>query len=260
MDLTGHASMVAGPLANLRFWRRAVRRLQGEIRDRRPAVFVPVDSPALNWHLCKVSKQVGTRVLHFIAPQVWAWARWRIKKVRRLSDHVCCLLPFEEGYFRDRGVEATFIGHPIFDDLPPARAPEACPDLLEAWTSGAWKVALLPGSRPGEIRGHTAALAAVGEAIRRRWPAARCTMTARDELARERIEASLQNGKRHVASPGLPASAGSNSVPDGIALRVGETADVLAESHFAIAASGTVTLESRGLRRAHGDPPPPARL
>ncbi|MBN1553224.1 MAG: lipid-A-disaccharide synthase, partial [Phycisphaerae bacterium] len=91
IDLTAKASMVAGPLTNLRYYRRAVRLLQKAIREARPDILVPVDSPALNWHLAKAAKAVGVPVMYYVAPQVWAWARWRIKKVRRLTDHVACL-------------------------------------------------------------------------------------------------------------------------------------------------------------------------
>ena len=227
MDLTGRASMVMGPLGNLRFWRRVVKQLQGEIVARQPDLFIPTDSPALNWHLCKTAKSVGTTVLHFIAPQVWAWARWRIKKVRRFSDHIACLLPFEQEYFRERGVAATFVGNPVFDDLPPEQPVETMPDLLEAWSEGNWRVALLPGSRQGEIRNHAAALAETARRIQARWPAAQCTFTARNEQAKDRIAQALDG--------------------EAVQIEVGQTADVLQRSHFAIAASGTVTLEVAGL-------------
>lgn len=223
LDLTHKASMVAGPLANLRYYHRAVRQLQQAICDLRPDVYVPVDSPALNWHLARAAKSVGTPVMYYVAPQVWAWARWRIKKVRRLTNHVACILPFEEAYFRDRGVAATYVGHPLFDSLPPQRRAEECPDLIDAWRTGQWRVALLPGSRPGEIIGHAAGLAKTADAIRQRFPEARCTFTAVNEHAAELIR---QHADR-----------------DDLDIAVARTEDVLAEAHFAIAASGTVTLE-----------------
>lgn len=222
LDLTQKASMVMGPLANLRYYRRVVRMLQQTIRDVRPDVFLPVDSPALNWHLAAAAKAVGSPVLYYIAPQVWAWAQWRIAKLRRLTDHVACILPFEEEYFRRRGVAATFVGHPLFDALPPPRSAEQCPDLLDAWESGCWRVALLPGSRPGEIQGHAAPLADVADAIRAWFPPARCTFTAVHERAAEQIRRETRR--------------------DDLELAVARTEEVLSESHFAVAASGTVTL------------------
>jgi lipid-A-disaccharide synthase len=223
LDLTSRASMLLGPLANLRYYRRAVRTLQKSIRREQPDILVPIDSPALNWHMAKAARRAAVPVMYYVAPQVWAWAPWRIKKVRRLTDHVACILPFEEEYFRSRGVAATYVGHPLFDSLPAQRSPEDCPDLAAAWHNGKWNVALLPGSRHGEIKNHTPAMIRVAEEIRSRWPGAKCTFTAVDAAAAERIREAAGRTELDIA--------------------VGRTAEVLAGAHFAVAASGTVTLK-----------------
>ncbi|RPI60099.1 MAG: hypothetical protein EHM48_07810 [Planctomycetaceae bacterium] len=142
-----------------------------------------------------------------------------------MTDHVACLLPFEEPYLRHRGVNATYVGHPLMESLPPRRDP--MPDLTEAWANGTWRVALLPGSRPSEIHAHSRALLACAKEIRRRWPAARCTYTARTEDAAAEIRKRL----------------GPDANMDGVDIAVGSTREVLADSHFAVAVSGTVTLE-----------------
>jgi len=222
LDLTAQAQMLGGPILRAWYWYRIVRRLRRAIRDLRPDIHVPVDSPALNWHLAKAARKAGAKVVYYIAPQVWAWAAWRVKKLARLTDHVACILPFEQRYLRDRGVEATYVGHPLFDDMPPA--PETPADLLDAWSEGAWRVALLQGSRPGEIKGHTPALLAVANEIRRRWPQATCTFTARTQACADLIRQIVRDA----------------DVP----VEVGRTRDVLAESHFAVCVSGTVTLEA----------------
>jgi len=183
---------------------------------------VPIDSPALNWHVAKAAHRLGAPVMYYVAPQVWAWAQWRVKKLRRLTDRVACILPFEEAYLQQRGVKARFVGHPLFDHLTPR--PAELPDLTAAAESGKWRVALLPGSRPAEIAAHAPAMVAVAQAIKQRWPEATCTFTAPDETAGERIGA---------------VTAGQGDVE----VVTGRTADVLAGSHFAVAASGTVTLE-----------------
>jgi lipid-A-disaccharide synthase len=136
-DLTDSASMVGGPFLKLGYYHAMVRRLQKSIRAIRPDVHVPIDSPALNWHLAKAARQCGSKVVYYIAPQVWAWAPWRVKKLRRLADAVACILPFEQEYLRARDVNATFVGHPLYDDLP--AGPTDQPDLLEAWSSGRWR-------------------------------------------------------------------------------------------------------------------------
>lgn len=221
-DVTQHAGMTLSVLPRLLYWRRLVRRTQKAIREIRPDVHIPVDSPAMNWHLAEAARQAGSKVLYYIAPQVWAWAPWRAKKLARLTDQVACILPFEETFLRHRGVNACFVGHPLLDTLPPQPSPPD--DLLESWSAGTWRVALLPGSRASEIAAHGAALAAVRDEILRRWPAARCTFTARTQEDADRVRRAAGRADIDVA--------------------VGRTREVLAESHFAVVVSGTVTLEA----------------
>jgi len=221
-DLTAKASMLGGPIFRLGYYLRAIRRIRKAIAAIGPDVLVPVDSPALNWHLAGTAKKLGIPVVYYIAPQVWAWAPWRVRKMRRLTDQVACILPFEQRYLWDRGVRATFVGNPVFEGLPPRPASE--PDLAEAWSEGKWRVAMIPGSRRGEIRGHMPALLATSEAIRRRWPAARCTFTAYTQASADLIR---------------KLSAGA-----AVDIAVDATHEVLAQSHFAVAKSGTVTLEA----------------
>ncbi len=224
LDMTQQASMLGGPFTKLGYYIRALKRIKAAIAEIRPDVHVPVDSPALNWHLAKASRKAGSAVVYFIAPQVWAWAPWRVKKLSRLTDRVACILPFEESYLRHRGVNARYVGHPLLDSLPPR--PAALPDIIEAWAHGQWKIALLPGSRNGEITGHARALLAAGQAVRRTWPKALCTFTARDATAEATLRRSLDE-----------------ELPDGFEIAVGQTRETLAQSHFAVAVSGTVTLE-----------------
>lgn len=224
VDLTAKASMLGGPLLNLRYYLRMLRTIRRSIAQNRPSLIIPIDSPALNWHVSAAGRKVGARVLYYISPQVWAWAPWRVRKLARLTDRVACILPFEETYLRHRGVNATYVGHPLIESLPPR--PRPLPDLAQAWADGTWKVALLPGSRTGEIKDHSKALQTAARIFLRRWPKARCTFAARTVESAQAIAALIgpQSG-------------------EGISIVVDKTREVLAESHFAIAASGTVTLE-----------------
>ncbi len=221
-DLTREASMLAGPALRLGYYLRAMRRVKQSIGDIRPDVHVPVDSPAINWHLAAAARKAGASVVYYIAPQVWAWAPWRVRKLARLTDKVACILPFEQRYLRHRGVRATYVGHPLFDELT-EQASEP-PDLSEAWMSGRWRIALLPGSRPGEIKAHTKALMEVADYVRRRWSGSRCTFTVASETCGEAVR-KIARGRE-------------------LELSVGRTREVLSESHLAIAGSGTVTLEA----------------
>ena len=134
--------------------RRTVREIRAWAAANPVDVHVPVDSPAANWHIASWMKRHGrgaaggSCVVNLVAPQLWAWAPWRIRKWRRTSDAILCLLPFEEAWFRARGVRAHFVGHPVLahpvDAAARARAgalPQGAPRLL-----------LLPGSRSSEVR------------------------------------------------------------------------------------------------------------
>ena len=224
-DLTVRASMLGGPLLRIGYYIRTIRRIQRQMAEIRPDVHIPVDSPAMNWHLAGMARKIGIPVVYYIAPQVWAWAPWRAKKLARLTDHVACILPFEQRYLRDRGVNATFVGHPLFESLPPR--PDPMPDLAEAWHEGNWQVAILPGSRLGEIRNNVKAMLAVTRAVRRRWPSAKCVFAARtnnDAMA-------IRKASRGFFGPHVE-------------IAVNQTAEVLAKSHFALAKSGTNTLQA----------------
>ena len=88
------------------------------------AAHVPVDSPAANWSMCRATRNVqpNASVVHLVGPQLWAWAEWRIRRLRKLTDHVMCLLPFEPAWFGERGVSGTFVGHPLFTESANAQA------------------------------------------------------------------------------------------------------------------------------------------
>jgi len=223
-DLTIKAAMLGGPILRLGYWLRLVSRIKRSLMQLKPDLHIPVDSPALNWHLAGAARRAGTPVMYYIAPQVWAWAPWRVRKLARLTDAVACILPFEQRYFQDRGVNATYVGHPLFDTLEPVTGP--LPDLAEAWSEGTWNVALLPGSRLGEIKGHMPALLEVSRAIRRRWSRAVCTITAHNDSGARAI---------HAACKGR--------LPQHVEVVVGKTRQVLRDAHVAVAVSGTVTLE-----------------
>jgi lipid-A-disaccharide synthase len=112
----------------------------------RPDLQIGVDSPSMNFHFASVARERKIPVLQYVAPQLWAWAPWRMKKVRRRVDRLACVLPFEEQYFKEHGVDAVFVGHPLFDELPSDRAPR--PPHAQAPANPV--VGILPGSRKSE--------------------------------------------------------------------------------------------------------------
>ncbi len=110
---------------------------------------VLVDFPGFNWHIAKRAKKYGLPVYYYLPPQIWAWGSWRVQKMKRWVDHVLCNLPFEQDWFAQHGVRATFVGHPFFDCVAENRLDDR---FLKRWgTDERIQVAVLPGSRNHEV-------------------------------------------------------------------------------------------------------------
>lgn len=117
-DLTRHAVMMLFTIIKkLRFFFSLVDQAEEYFTQNKVDAVVLIDYPGFNWHIAKRAKKHGIPVFYYGVPQIWAWAPWRIKKVRRTVDHVLCKLPFEKEWFEKRGCKATYVGHPFFDQL-----------------------------------------------------------------------------------------------------------------------------------------------
>ncbi len=129
----------------------AYRRMKSELRSGRHTVFVPVDFPDVNLRLCRIARGAKVPVCYYISPQVWAWRRGRIRKIAARVDRMMTIFPFEETLYREAGVKADFVGHTMVQDIPEHSDRHLIRrDLGMAPTT--YAVALLPGSRPAEIR------------------------------------------------------------------------------------------------------------
>ena len=132
-----------GALRAAEVW-KLLRWTKRHFAENPPDLQVGVDSPSMNFHFAKLAKAHNVPVLQYVAPQLWAWREGRMKKLRRWVDHVACILPFEEPYFRSHGVSASFVGHPLFDELPPHREPQP---TSHRFPNRPLHVGILPGSR-----------------------------------------------------------------------------------------------------------------
>ncbi|MHC4413726.1 MAG: lipid-A-disaccharide synthase [Planctomycetota bacterium] len=208
--------------------RRRLRRLRGWLDHHRIDVFVPVDSPAGNWSICKVVRRVQppAKIVHLVAPQVWAWASWRVRRLRRLTDHVLCLLPFEPEWLAARGVRATFVGHPIFDDS--RRFPS---QPIEASPNAGLRLALLPGSRTSEVSRNWPTMLTAFWQLRREHHDLRGTVAALDR----RIEQLVRRMTAQTRPDG--------EWPECLTLVTDRTEAVLDWCDLALVVSGTVTLQ-----------------
>ncbi len=130
---------------------REYRRLKQAIRERRPAAAVLIDFPDVNLKLAEALHAVGVPVIFFVSPQLWAWKKRRIHRVKRFVDQMLVIFPFEEEYYRQRGVKAEFVGHPLAElPLPTVSREEFAAQY--GLNAGRRWIGLLPGSREREIR------------------------------------------------------------------------------------------------------------
>jgi lipid A disaccharide synthetase len=134
-------------------------------QQNRPDLLIGVDSPSMNFHFEKIAREQGIPTLQYVAPQLWAWATWRMEKLRKWVDQVACILPFEEEYFRSHGVNATFTGHPLFDELPPDRY-ALRPGELNGRPP---VVGLLAGSRKSEAQHNFPRMLKVADRLRKEF-------------------------------------------------------------------------------------------
>lgn len=113
---------------------------------------VLVDFPGFNWHIAKRAKKQGIPVYYYLPPQLWAWASWRIRKVRKYVDHVLSVLPFEHEWYQERGISSTYVGHPFFDSVAEKQLDSKTMLRLDEFKqNGRRLVAVLPGSRSAEV-------------------------------------------------------------------------------------------------------------
>ena len=127
------------------------KRLIRAADERRPDLAVVIDSPAFNWRVARQMRKRGIPVVYYVCPQFWAWRQGRVKLLRKYVDKALVIFPFEEKFYRDRGVDATFVGHPLADLPAPSvdRRSYAAANQLDS--SKSW-ITLMPGSRRKEVR------------------------------------------------------------------------------------------------------------
>ena len=173
-ETTAKAAMGLGGVGRAREMYRLLRWTRNRFRAAdAPDLHICVDSSAVNLHFAKVAKSANPNrpipVLYYIAPQLWAWREGRMKKLRKWTDRLACILPFEEAYFRSHGVNATFVGHPLFD----AVGERGQRSEVRGQKENGPVIGLLTGSRRGEAKGNFARMLAVAEQIKKQFPTAR---------------------------------------------------------------------------------------
>lgn len=230
VELFAHASVtgVMGfweVLKRYRYFSRLLKTITGLLDTRRPDVLLTIDYPGFNLRIAEQAHRRGIRTVHYVCPQVWVWHRERIPKIARIIDRLVTLFPFEPALFDGTGLNVTFEGHPLADQVAAtlAETPPALP-----WGPGR-RIALFPGSRPAEV---ARLLPVEIEAARRLETAiGPCSfiIPAPTPTTRRAVEAIL------ARLPHKPAT---------LAVSDGQSRHILRQAEAAVVKSGTSTLEA----------------
>lgn len=207
-------------------------RLMRELLARRPAVFVGIDAPEFNLGLAKRLKAGGVPTVQYVSPQVWAWRQGRVRGIAESCDRILCLLPFEPKFYADHGVTARFVGHPLADQFP-LEADRAGARAALGLSNEAEVVALLPGSRMGEVSRLAAPFVGAARAIAAKRPGVTFVVPLTSAATRASFEDAL-------------AAVGAGSAAGTLSVRVldGQSRLALAAADVVLTASGTATLET----------------
>lgn len=211
-ELFGRLATVLGS------YRRIRRAIRGGVGEPRPDLLVLIDFPDFNLRLAAVARRASVPVLYYVSPQVWAWRRYRVRTLARRVDHLAVVFPFEAELYRGL-TQVSFVGHPALETVRARSTREETRARLGVGRDE-HLIALLPGSRPAEVR---SLLPAMVEGWRRLTPTPRAVVA----LAHESL--------RPLVAPELP---------EGVDARSGETWDLVHAADLALVASGSATLEA----------------
>ena len=228
-----HKLAVRGYAEVLRHYRE-IAGIRRQLRDRLladpPSAFIGVDAPDFNLDLEAALKARGVRTVHFICPSIWAWRANRVEKLRRSSDHVLCIFPFEPELLEQHGIAATYVGHPLASVIP-MEPDQAAARRQLGLDQDQTVVALLPGSRAAEVHYMAERFLRAAALLQRERPDLRFVLPALPML-KDRIEAAA-----HAAGP------------RNLTIVAGQSHTVLAACDLALVASGTATLETALFKR-----------
>ncbi|MBY0459507.1 MAG: lipid-A-disaccharide synthase [Gemmataceae bacterium] len=192
------------------------------IRTQRPDAVVLIDYPGFHLELAQRVRGFGVPVYYFVPPQIWAWRQGRVRAVRKRFDAVLTALPFEDDWFKARGVRTHYVGHPYFDELARQRLDPAF--LAHEQAKPGTRVAILPGSRNSEVSANAATMLAAAKKIHAARPDTRFLVAAFNPRQAESVRA--------LIPAGLPVDVHSGLTPEIIEL-----------AEACVAVSGSVSLE-----------------
>tara|TARA_B110000977_G_scaffold109090_1_gene141937 strand:- start:5142 stop:6272 length:1131 start_codon:yes stop_codon:yes gene_type:complete len=195
------------------------------LKNEKPDIFIGVDAPDFNFYIEKKLKQSDITTFHYVAPSVWAWRPKRVYKIKKTTDHILSIFPHEKPLFEKVGIQTTFVGHPLANKIPLKSNMYKYRKLLKI-NPKELVIALLPGSRMGELRAHTDILLETAQNLLEVYPNAKFLIPVNNDTNMIFIEARVK----------------SNPTKN-LKLIKGKVDEILSSSNIAIAASGTASLQ-----------------
>jgi lipid-A-disaccharide synthase len=215
------AVMIYKAFSHILRYYKLIKRVRNYFRKNRIDLVIVCDSPAFNFHIAKAAKRAGIKTLFYVAPQLWAWASWRIYKLHKYCDKLCCILPFEREWFGKRGVGAIFVGNPLFDELEIStnhrqRCVEFDPEKA--------RFALMPGSRTSEIESLWNPMQQIAVRLKEKYPGTNFVTVAVDSEREQLLKQTQIHGFE-------------------CEYMIGSVNEAAASVDFTIVTSGSATLE-----------------
>ena len=217
------AVMAYNAFSHIAYFYNLIKRITSFLKSNKIDLVIVCDSPAFNFHIAKAAKKLGIKTVFYIAPQLWAWAEWRIRKLRKCCDKLCCILPFEQEWFATRGIDVTFVGNPLLDEMDDdlSRYRKRYIDFEPKKAC----IALMPGSRDAEINSLWVPMQQIAIRIKRKYPDVVFTAVAVDERRKD-----ILKSVRVIGFKGR--------------YEVCSVAETARRADFAIVASGSATVEA----------------
>ena len=214
------------------------RQLYQYFVDHRPDIFIGIDAPDFNFTLEKKLKKKGINTVHYVSPSIWAWRRGRMGKIKKAANHVLALFPFEPAIYEAAGLKATYVGHPMADEIPLFPDTQDAREQLKI-AHHSKIIAMLPGSRMGEVRQHAALFVKTAQNIAKLYPDTLFLVPLVTRETRNIFEdAMFQNFYQHP-----------EEVQPNINILFGHSHLAMQAADFVLLASGTATLEAALLKK-----------
>jgi len=189
------AVMAYSALKHISHYYRRIKFIANFLSANKPDLVIVCDSPAFNFHVAKHAKKLGIKTLFYVAPQLWAWAPWRIRKLKKYCDKLCCILPFEQDWFTSRGVPAEFVGNPLLDNISSSQLRMNERDYTDFNPEGA-RIAIIPGSRPAEVGSLWRPMQQIAIALNKKFPYITFTTVALNAATKAALDSTRLMGFR----------------------------------------------------------------